>query len=740
MQKPLGVKIKTETGADKQNPKASIGFVLHYPFHYFVYKNIYKHIEEISEFIVDMGAFSVEQPPELLSEIILLLEKEKVFYRVLNFSDYYYKKYLSSFFKKYNLLVSVWESGCIAIQATKELKKVHVTYGAGKELTFLRPSQSIYDITLDFGERSANLHSYFSYPVITGNAKFDDWFNNTLDEKELSLIEDKLDKNKKTILYLPTHGDLSSVDKITPELITLSKKYNIIVKLHYYISREEPDRLKKLTYKNFLTYNDDFDLLLLLKKADVVLSDNSSAIFDAILADKPILATDYLSNDFLDRKHLERKIYRRGTIGALTYSNSIEQRIKRNGEILTITKNGELENKIMKALEDNDEFKKNRRKIKDELFSFNDGGCGKRGADAILELIQKEVRNQKTIMHHAMEVYKANIGVLSYASKDWLEKKVIFYEDTLINYAESDDYFFSVLVIIEKKIDNFSILEPLIKQNFPKHKFEIIIIDQTDKINWAPGNIKLVNKSNLSLGEKITEGIKISKGNIICFTTSSAQVTNAWLLMLYAEYKKNRNLSGCGGYRFLKNNEYFNYFYIQEIATKIGLGLTKGMWDIYNLSPVTNNNVRANPAGSLHNSSYKKKYIEELQIKNSFIPEIEKILKRTAIQYGPISFIISPATVKSVMTIKQFIQENIMLGFSRSSLFKINTATENPISVIEIFIYTLSQISKGFSLQNIQIIFIIFIGHSFRYVGSILALFYTKLLLFKIKIEDLQKE
>lgn len=722
---------------DRSNLSASIGFVVHYPFHYFVYKNIYKHIEEISEFIVDMGAFSVEQPPELLSEIILLLEKERVFYRVLNFSDYYYKIYLSSFFKKYNLLVSVWESGCVTIQETKELKKVHVTYGAGKELTFLRPSQSIYDITLDFGERSANLHSYFSYPVITGNAKFDDWFNNTLDEKELSLIEDKLDKNKKTILYLPTHGDLSSVDKITDELIKISPNYNVVIKLHYYISREEPDRFKKLTHKNFLTYNDDCDLLLLLKKADVVLSDNSSAIFDAILADKPIIVTDYLSNDFLDGKHLEKKFYRRGSIGALTYSNSIEQKIKKDGSILTIKKKGELANKIADALNDHINLKEGRKKVRNEIFDYNDGKCGQRGADAILNLLKTSEKKPKKIMHYAMEAYKTSIDALSYYKKDWIEKKIIFYENIIKNKAESGHYFFSIIVIKEDD-DDMSFLEMLTRQNFPNNKFEIIVICKNKKIDDVPDKIKIIDNNHFSLGEKIMSAIKISHGNVICFTTSKVLVEESWLTMLYTAYSNNVTISGCGSYRFLERNLYYNYFYIQEIALNTGLGLIKDIWGIYNLYPITNNSFATNPVGGFFNSSYKKKYISKLYIKNNSTPEIEAIIKIEALKHGPLSFIISPSTVRTPITFSQFLYENIMFGFSKYIISKKNNINHGSTSIIETIAHILIQLSKSFAVQNILISLVIFVGYFSRYIGSIFAIVYKNILLLKIKLEDLQ--
>jgi len=380
-----------------------IGFVVFYPFHYYVYKNVYKHIRNEAEFIIDMGAFfPTEQPAELLEDTIHLLQKEKVNFRTLYFQDYLEKGSLESFLSKYVVLVSVWRRGCIVHPCAKEKRRVHMTYGIGKDLGTYAVGNRMYDLILSHGKRDHDIFSMYTTAEIVGNPKFDDWFNGNFDSELLKSLSRRLDKNKKTILYLPTHGDLSSIDELADELKKVSSLYNIIVKFHYYTPREEPERVKKLQDQRMIAFRDDTDLLSLLRVADLVISDNSSAIFDAILADKPLLVTDFLSKEYLDVEHKKPKYYRRGIARISTYSGSIEQRIKQDKLIVKIENPSQLQNGIRQALKDDKYFKDERKKLRDRLFSFQDGNSGKRAATAIKKLIDTALP-ERPLFYHLLE-------------------------------------------------------------------------------------------------------------------------------------------------------------------------------------------------------------------------------------------------------------------------------------------------------------------------------------------------
>lgn len=96
---------------------------------------------------------------------------------------------------------------------------------------------------------------------------------------------------KPNLLFLPTFGGVSSIEDIDNSTInTLKRKYNVIVKAHHAVQYKdgESDNYEKI--KNIADdfYESDTPLLALLAEADVVLSDNSSAIFDAIYAEIPV--------------------------------------------------------------------------------------------------------------------------------------------------------------------------------------------------------------------------------------------------------------------------------------------------------------------------------------------------------------------------------------------------------------------------------------------------------------------
>ena len=96
--------------------------------------------------------------------------------------------------------------------------------------------------------------------------------------------------NRPTLLYLPTYGDLSSIDELINIFNELKNKYYIIIKFHHGTSflNTEKDRLEQLKILADEWYDLNTSLSSLLCKSDVVLSDNSGAIFEALYNDVPV--------------------------------------------------------------------------------------------------------------------------------------------------------------------------------------------------------------------------------------------------------------------------------------------------------------------------------------------------------------------------------------------------------------------------------------------------------------------
>lgn len=94
-----------------------------------------------------------------------------------------------------------------------------------------------------------------------------------------------------SILYMPTYGELSSLDERFELIRELSKKYNIKIKLHHMTLYYEPERVEMIKEifdeSNIFTHNDF--LSDLFQSTNLVISDTSGAIFDSIQYGVPLV-------------------------------------------------------------------------------------------------------------------------------------------------------------------------------------------------------------------------------------------------------------------------------------------------------------------------------------------------------------------------------------------------------------------------------------------------------------------
>ena len=138
--------------------------------------------------------------------------------------------------------------------------------------------------------------------VLTGFTKLDLLF----DESNYDIVQLKkeldLDPNKKTILYAPSFYP-SSIEKLVPEFISLSKEYNILIKLHsfswfqgrYLHQSEQCIRVSKNYRSVKLLKNDSINIIPYYILSDLLISDISSTIFEFLPLDKPIIQAECLS-------------------------------------------------------------------------------------------------------------------------------------------------------------------------------------------------------------------------------------------------------------------------------------------------------------------------------------------------------------------------------------------------------------------------------------------------------------
>lgn len=201
------------------------------------------------------------------------------------------------------------------------------------------PSMNInaeYKIRYRYGMISAkpnivyNPYNYLMYDAILSSGKYDSNFLSVFTKayevpslKYYNFKKKNHNYDKKVLLYLPTYGECSSIDLIGDELSNLRKQYYVIVKIHHGTTflKNEKDRINKLK-NNVDEFYDCFkDLQDLLSYVDIVLTDNSGAIFEALYTNTPVavFCDDINKNKIGDFNTTQYELYK---LGILPYTNN----------------------------------------------------------------------------------------------------------------------------------------------------------------------------------------------------------------------------------------------------------------------------------------------------------------------------------------------------------------------------------------------------------------------------------
>ncbi|WP_341535965.1 CDP-glycerol glycerophosphotransferase family protein [Actinobacillus equuli] len=181
-------------------------------------------------------------------------------------------------------------------------------YGYAKEPHNYGTWRAFADLNLVYGNYAYQRISYFSPTEITGCPRYDLWNQPLFHQKAQENYAKLLDIQKKTILYAPSWGELSSFSLYITEIAKLAESYNVLVKLHHntLLLANKHQNYEKL-YPNLHFFYESEDLLSLISIADIVISDFSGAIFDAIFGKKPVvlLTIPLMNQQKLDEFSLE---------------------------------------------------------------------------------------------------------------------------------------------------------------------------------------------------------------------------------------------------------------------------------------------------------------------------------------------------------------------------------------------------------------------------------------------------
>lgn len=406
---------------ENPNPNAKIAFVIWTPFHYYVYKNILKHLPE-AEFVVCDTWYDTafKNKGERINAGIQLIKKGRWNWRVI--AELRDREAIKNFFEKYEIVVAVrlWPPlDSLAFEEWfSEKKSVLVSYGAGKDLVTFAPWTAYFDIILSNGPHEHQYYGLLSESHPIGSPKFDDWFNRNLDEDFIAQIRARLDPKKKTILYLPTHGSYSSLYPFTDAILAVSNRYNVIVKLHHWNKLTELEPLKRLKEnQNIFLFDETDDILPLFFMADIVVSDSSSASLEAVLIDKPLVILDVEKQNTVETGEINHKLYSENQYHPL----SIEQQIKEQGYLVGEVVKRPLDFAITleRSLISKGEYQENRKKLRENLFAFCDGKSGERAAAIIYEFILRNKPLKPVMGAAAVSYFQARLKRFRF----WIQQK-----------------------------------------------------------------------------------------------------------------------------------------------------------------------------------------------------------------------------------------------------------------------------------------------------------------------------
>lgn len=176
------------------------------------------------------------------------------------------------------------------IDLFKKTKIAMLQYGYAKAPHNYGAWRAFADLNLVYGQHAYNAISYFSPTEAIGCPRYDQWFDVQFHLQSYYKYSPILDRSKKTILYAPSWGELSSFQFYIDKLYTLADQFNVIVKMHHNTTllNDVSTNMQDLFFGVHFFYESE-DIISLISVADIVISDFSGAIFDAIFCRKPVI-------------------------------------------------------------------------------------------------------------------------------------------------------------------------------------------------------------------------------------------------------------------------------------------------------------------------------------------------------------------------------------------------------------------------------------------------------------------
>jgi hypothetical protein len=201
-------------------------------------------------------------------------------------------------------------------------KSVLIVHGIGTKLSAFTEEKNKFDIRFvegDFRLRRLN-ELYPDAKTIwenVGFSKLDDVLAYKPGEIKELYHQYGLDHDKKTILYAPTFYP-SSLEKMPDNFPEQFEDYNLIIKPHFfsYIRKKYKNQRRKLEhwakYSNvYVAGFDDYNIVPFYALANLLISDESSVVFEFAALDKPVILNRFLKLRLTYRLFGQRKFKKR---------------------------------------------------------------------------------------------------------------------------------------------------------------------------------------------------------------------------------------------------------------------------------------------------------------------------------------------------------------------------------------------------------------------------------------------
>lgn len=275
----------------------------------------------------------------------------------------------------------------------EKTKIVMLQYGYAKEPHNYGTWRALADLCLVYGSYPEKKLSTYAPSKAVGNPRLQLWYDEDFHLIAKNKYIHSTDDGLLTVLYMPTWGELSSIDEYIGAVLGLSERYNVLVKLHHNTDLLEDGRLEKIETDRIHFFGANDDALELLSISDIVISDYSGAIFDAIHCEKPVVLLDKNENEILEEAKIDThslEFNRRDELG---------YRVARPSDLID----------GIKYIEENYDYIVGEKKaIKSELYEYSENSVEK-CIEAINSLISGDiVRNQmQSYIHDSVkELYQ----------------------------------------------------------------------------------------------------------------------------------------------------------------------------------------------------------------------------------------------------------------------------------------------------------------------------------------------